>query len=346
MSAEDSVDLSNYMTIETLGSDVDIVASHEFEYSTDGKSWQRTKSSVKVLLNSNTNYYFRCYLDYGDRTGTIHTNGAFNLKGNCMSLIFGDYAKGKIDLTGYDGVFYGLFSGADVVSVSDDFLPATTLSKNCYNSMFNACGKLVKPPKLPAKTLTTGCYSSMFSLCTSLIGAPELLADELEVECYSNMFKSCRQLNYIKALFTTTPNYNYTGFWVDGVSSTGTFVKNPEATWDVVGRNGVPEGWTVKFDGEEDGGEFYCRCVLYNPRTGKIQRDNTYTFEIKSAVSWSECDGLYDTTNSAWISVFTMPSGKTVLAVYVVDDEISYVPQTDIPVTDPINLGETYTFEY
>ena len=40
--------------------------------------------------------------------------------------------------------------------------------------------------------------------------------------------------------------------WVKGVSPTGTFIKNPDATWDVRGSNGVPEGWTIKFDGIED----------------------------------------------------------------------------------------------
>ena len=55
-------------------------------------------------------------------------------------------------------------------------------------------------------------------------------------------------------MFITTPSSYYTGYWVRGVASTGTFVKNPDATWDVVGVSGVPEGWTVKFDGEEDGG--------------------------------------------------------------------------------------------
>ena len=47
-------------------------------------------------------------------------------------------------------------------------------------------------------------------------------------------------------MFTTTPSTNYTGNWVDGVSATGTFVKNSAATWNVSGVNGVPSGWTVE----------------------------------------------------------------------------------------------------
>jgi hypothetical protein len=34
--------------------------------------------------------------------------------------------------------------------------------------------------------------------------------------------------------------------WVSGVSSTGTFVKNVAATWNVTGKNGIPSGWTIE----------------------------------------------------------------------------------------------------
>ena len=64
-------------------------------------------------------------------------------------------------------------------------------------------------------------------------------------DCYSYMFSGCSKLNYVKALFTTTPSSNYTSSWLRGVASSGTFVKNAAATWNVVGVNGVPEGWTV-----------------------------------------------------------------------------------------------------
>jgi hypothetical protein len=60
------------------------------------------------------------------------------------------------------------------------------------------------------------------------------------------MFESCNNLKYIKAMFTTTPSANYTNSWVRGVSSTGTFVKNSAAAWNVIGNAGVPSGWTVQ----------------------------------------------------------------------------------------------------
>lgn len=60
------------------------------------------------------------------------------------------------------------------------------------------------------------------------------------------MFNGCRSLSYIKAMFTTTPSTTFTDRWVVRVSSTGTFVKNSTATWDVTGANGIPSGWTVE----------------------------------------------------------------------------------------------------
>ena len=66
--------------------------------------------------------------------------------------------------------------------------------------------------------------------------------------CYKSMFYGCSSLNYIKALFTTTPSTTYTVNWVTGVAATGTFVKNRKATWTTTGDNGIPLGWTVVND--------------------------------------------------------------------------------------------------
>jgi hypothetical protein len=86
----------------------------------------------------------------------------------------------------------------------------------------------------------------MFNGCTSLTTAPELPATALTNYCYNYMFYGCSKLNYIKALFTTTPSTSYTNNWVSGVASSGTFVKNKNATWNVTGTSGIPSGWTVQ----------------------------------------------------------------------------------------------------
>lgn len=124
-------------------------------------------------------------------------------------------------------------------------LPATTLAYSCYGGMFSSCSALIQAPKLPATELVQGCYNSMFINCSSLVQAPELPATELATMSYTNMFENCTKLNYIKAMFTTTPSSTYTYNWLNGVSATGTFVKSKDATWNNTSA-GIPTGWTVQ----------------------------------------------------------------------------------------------------
>lgn len=86
----------------------------------------------------------------------------------------------------------------------------------------------------------------MFEGCTSLTTAPVLPATTLISNCYESMFDGCTSLNYIKAMFTTTPSNTYTNNWVKNVAANGTFVKNSAAQWYVTGINGIPNGWTVQ----------------------------------------------------------------------------------------------------
>ena len=115
-----------------------------------------------------------------------------------------------------------------------------------HEEMFNGCTSLTTAPELPATTLADNCYFHMFYGCTSLTKAPELPATTLADYCYLEMFYDCTNLNYIKAMFTTTPSTTYTANWAYGVASSGTFVKNAAAQWDVTGVNGIPTGWTVE----------------------------------------------------------------------------------------------------
>ena len=141
----------------------------------------------------------------------------------------------------YNDMFYGCTSLTTAPA-----LPAATLSESCYGFMFDGCTALTTAPELPATTLSESCYIYMFEGCTSLTTAPELPATTLASDCYNRMFSGCTSLNYIKAMFTTTPSSNYTYNWVSGVASTGTFIKNSAATWNVTGDDGIPTGWTVE----------------------------------------------------------------------------------------------------
>lgn len=141
----------------------------------------------------------------------------------------------------YSQMFYNCTS-----LITAPVLPATTLEGGCYGSMFKGCTSLTTAPELPATTLVSNCYGNMFNGCKALTTAPVLPATTLTNSCYEYMFRSCSKLNYIKAMFTTEPSTTYTSNWVNGVKSTGTFVKNSAATWNVTGIHGIPTGWTVQ----------------------------------------------------------------------------------------------------
>ena len=369
---------NDYCTIEALEDGLTVTFHHNAVayYSVDNcKTWVEMPedSTTTPPINTGEKISFKQVNTFA---GWFDVDKKFNLRGNAMSLIFGDEGKNNFDLTGYDGAFMESFRTCETLqSVSKKFLPATTLAydcycsmfadcislvnapelpatnlapycyldmfswctslvnapalpatnlaENCYESMFSGCISLTTAPALPATTLAVGCYSFMFTCCESLttapalpatnltescysnmfegctslvnapalpattltfdcysfmfgntslltaptlpatelapycyccmfincdslVTAPELPATELAEECYAYMFQSCSNLNYIKALFTTEPSDSYTNDWVDGVSSTGTFVKSADAAWDVRGVDAIPEGWTVE----------------------------------------------------------------------------------------------------
>ena len=177
----------------------------------------------KLYLKGNNSTYGRrvstSRYDY-DAYAQILADKKIDVMGNIMSLVYGDnFINNNTIESSY--TFLKLFKGnTKLVNAKDLILPATTLTDHCYSSMFGNCGALTTAPELPATTLAEDCYSYMFY----------------------NSYK----LNYIKAMFTTTPSSAYTSDWLSGVSPTGTFVKNSAATWNVTGTYGIPSGWTVQ----------------------------------------------------------------------------------------------------
>lgn len=142
------------------------------------------------------------------------------------------------------------FAGCNSLTSAPE-LPATTLAKFCYKFMFMNCiGLTATQECLPATQLYDSCYGNMFQNCSKIATAPELPAITFNLKssknCYNYMFSGCSKLSYVKAMFTTIPDTNFTRSWMTGVSSSGTFVKNTEATWNVTGVNGVPSAWQIE----------------------------------------------------------------------------------------------------
>ena len=156
----------------------------------------------------------------------LNVDGRCYVYGNAMSLLYEDFSN-------------------------KNAVPAYALSHlfSDYNGEIDNTGLLSHPTKrllLPATTLASSCYKSMFSSCTGLTTAPELPATTLADSCYKSMFSGCTGLGRIKAMFLTIPSSSYTDSWVKNVKSTGVFIKNSAATWNVTGESGIPAGWTVQ----------------------------------------------------------------------------------------------------
>lgn len=165
---------------------------------------------------------------------------------NCTSLVSGPSVLPALTLK--VECYSGMFSGCTSLTTAPE-ISATTITGayRCCEGMFSDCYALTKAPTiLPATTLETNCYSGMFNSCINLTTAPILPAEILVDSCYSRMFYYCFELNYIKMLATNISATNCLTNWVSWVASTGTFVKNAKATWNVVGVNGVPTGWIIQ----------------------------------------------------------------------------------------------------
>ena len=248
-----------------------------FEYSIDnGSTWSTldmNSSTPTILAGNKILWKGRSNIIVG--IGTFSSTGRFNVEGNIMSLLYRDDFESATSLPDEEA-FEELFCGnTNLVSAENLVLPATTLKEKCYYEMFRGCTSLIKAPKLPATHLESSCYFAMFKGCTSLLTAPELPAKSLSnycymqmfegctslikapilpalnmyYRCYYNMFKGCTSLSYVKCLATNISTSECTSDWLDGVSSSGTFVKASSMNNDWSrGASGIPNGWTVSND--------------------------------------------------------------------------------------------------
>lgn len=182
---------------------------------------------------------------------TFSSTGKYNVSGTLLSLLKGREITTSTTLS-YNYTFSGLFRNDTHVVSAENLIFPTNTATYCYDYFFRGCTSLITAPKiLPAMTLSSYCYRNMFYGCTSLLRGPELPALTLVGQCYNNMFYGCTKLNYIKMLATNVSATQCLNAWMYNVqTNSGTFIRNPEATWIVVGQHGIQTNWTW-FDGTE-----------------------------------------------------------------------------------------------
>ena len=252
--------------------------------------WYTVQNTNEVTLNAGN--ILILYSNCKDQSSNfkIMASKDVYVYGNPLSLVSQkDYAS-TTDLSDCaDGVLQELFSngweGNPHIKnhpTKDIVLPATTLSKNCYNKMFQGtgltrapqlpamtltyscyfymfygCKDLTEAPVLPAMTLADYCYYAMFYGCSSLAKAPELPATTLTYECYGNMFRDCTSLTTAPVLPAPKPDMD-SYYWMFYGCKNLTYVKclatdisASSCTNNFLG-NVSPTGTFVKADGMED----------------------------------------------------------------------------------------------
>jgi len=226
----------------TIGSSVTTSDYLYVEYSVDeGENWTRVYNvnNQKVTfsmppINTGQSVIMK---GVGRQMGNYYTSNAyysqiknndkkFSVSGVLMALLKGEFSDKDTRLDeSTDYSFRTLFEGTKITHADKLIMPPNA-TKDCFNSMFKGCKELVSAPLLQALVLYQGSYK--------------------------NMFNGCTKLNYIKMLATeiteqtiSSPGERALAYWVTGVSTNGTFVKNKDATWTTRGTSGVPNGWTI-----------------------------------------------------------------------------------------------------
>lgn len=151
-----------------------------------------------------------------------------------------------------------MFSGCTSLKIAPTLDNVTSLGANGAHSncklMFKGCTALTSAqPKLNATTLTKSCYESMFQGCTSLVAGPELMATTYSStntpDCFKNMFNGCSSLSSVKVHFSGW--YGGTTDWLKGVASSGT-IYGPSSLNNNTYKgysSYIPTGWEVNSTG-------------------------------------------------------------------------------------------------
>ena len=221
------------------------------QYSINDGEWTSITASSSTTINVQEGDLVRfkgTNASYGssknDYAGFEGGTAVFNIKGNIMSLVYGDDFANNIKLTGTYN-FCSIFKKTNAISAKYLVLPATVLTTYCYRAMFSYTTTLREAPELPAMTLAQGCYWYMFEFC-AITKAPDLLAPVLIRECYGNMFTGCENLAYIKCLagnIETAPTSAVTN-WCVSVMESGVFIQDARVTWPR-GASGIPTNWKI-----------------------------------------------------------------------------------------------------
>lgn len=232
----------------------------ELHFSKNGGAWETILSSsagTPINVEAGDEIRFKgngiTDTEIADRRSSFNGSTCwFNVRGNIASICYENNFQNVTTGENHKRVWY-LFQNTNVVDASKLVIPYTNFEMNSFlHGMFKGCTKLVAAPEIPEMTFgrapnDDSACANMFQGCTSLERAPILRTTSVSGAgnwTFYYMFDDCTKLNYVECLTEDTSGFYTFDTWLRNVSSTGTFVKHPNATWPS-GDSGIPEGWTV-----------------------------------------------------------------------------------------------------
>ena len=223
------------------GSVDDITKPLTFRATQDGSTVTLSKAGLPFGSFQTSRDGGNTWVDY-----TINTAIALNIGEEVFFRAKKDRTSGQLGRYDY---YYFQMTGKieawhNVMSMfrTNDFATYKSVVFYAFYHLFEGCTSLVKAPALPATTISAYCYNSMFSGCQSLTKAPELPATTLRDYCYGEMFKMCRSLKEVRISATKDASFALV-HWLEGVSATGDFYCDPNATIFQTGDSGIPRNW-------------------------------------------------------------------------------------------------------
>lgn len=231
-----------------------IYMGQQIYYRKNGGTWTSigitTQYDGEKTINVVSGDIVEIYGTYSGCPNNAQDNAYHYFLGSAEYILYGNIKslKGGINFN-TEGIrtewssnqFKCLFRGCKITDASNLIIgDGDTLPTMQY--MFYGCNKMAIGPNIIGKQMNS--VYAMFQNCSNMTTGPKLFVQTLSTNSCTNMFYNCSKLNYVEAYFTTTPGTNYTSNWMYGVQTTsGTFVKNSAATWNVTGVNGVPTNW-------------------------------------------------------------------------------------------------------
>ena len=140
------------------------------------------KLSTKILFKGVAKQYAAningtmkyCYFSFG-----TDGNGS-DIYGNILSMFYGENFADEVGFPENSSFnCYYMFKYADCTNIQNIILPVLT-TEGCYMNMFNGHVNVTKTPLLPALTLSKQCYISMFDICE--LECIQILATDISAE--------------------------------------------------------------------------------------------------------------------------------------------------------------------